>query len=455
MRIVTDLIEADGIIDTREIEFLDELRKRYDIQKEDEVRAASLSLADALGVLSDAEDSLKLDLLGEFNQVAMSDDFCAREEALLILAIRNCLAVQRGTQVSVVSARMDNLNFENAQILYVESEWDEDVNAQIARQYRELCAEIRLAGFDFVYLPQIARHYQSIADEDILNIVSFLYPRVSQERLVAIVKQLQHLSTARFCKEQLAAKLHITALAQVPPSLMIKIGESMVDDQPTANFLLMEIEEEVLRSVRSMLDLFAKSYRNYRLNYLQEEQGRFVFKGFYKQIFDIMMLRRGVRSTVVIDTYRQRIYFPEADVVIDKIHRREKALYALVLLESASGGINFSKPSSAKQLQRYQHRMEAIQKKYRIIYRMFGGEESEAPNLESPAIRNPMLSLLKRQILKLGDILYHVDDYIIQRNFYGNYSVGLPPALCCCALGKDNEFAMLTEVEEWKRISAL
>ena len=40
MRIVSDLIEADGIIDAREIIFLDSLREKYGIKKEDEVAAA-------------------------------------------------------------------------------------------------------------------------------------------------------------------------------------------------------------------------------------------------------------------------------------------------------------------------------------------------------------------------------------------------------------------------------
>lgn len=41
------------------------------------------------------------------------------------------------------------------------------------------------------------------------------------------------------------------------------------------------------------------------------------------------MLRKGVKSSVVIDTLKEQIYFPEADVKLEKIHRREKALYAL------------------------------------------------------------------------------------------------------------------------------
>ena len=58
MRIVSDLIEADGIIDAREIIFLDSLREKYGIKKEDEVVAASYTFATALNELLLADDSL-------------------------------------------------------------------------------------------------------------------------------------------------------------------------------------------------------------------------------------------------------------------------------------------------------------------------------------------------------------------------------------------------------------
>ena len=170
MRIVSDLIEADGIIDTRELLFLDSLREKYGIKKEDEILAASYTFADALNELQKSDDSLKHDLIGDFNQVAMSDDYCAREEALLILAIRCCLTINIGSQVSVLSIDTSNINFEDAQILYVESEYDENINEQIQEKYREIATEIRLAGFDFVYLPKLAEHYNSISETDLFQI---------------------------------------------------------------------------------------------------------------------------------------------------------------------------------------------------------------------------------------------------------------------------------------------
>ncbi len=454
MRIVSDLIEADGIIDTREIIFLDSLREKYGIKKEDEVLAASYTFADALNELLLSDEGLKHDLIGDFNQVAMSDNFCAREEALLILALRSCLTIHVGNAVSVLSIDASDIKFEDTQILYVESEYDKAVNEQIQNSYREICSEVRLAGFDFVYLPKIAEHYQNISETDLCQIAGFLYPKVSQDRLLAIVRQLRNLSTERFCKDQLAAKLNVKEFGIINSSFMIKIGESYVNDRPVSNFLVVEIDD-VLDTIRRILDLLAESYHNMQLNYLKEESGRFIFRGFYKQIFDILMLRKGIKSSVLLDTLREQIYFPEADVQLDKIHRREKALYALFLLESVSGGINFNKPTSARQLERYKKRMEATMKKYRLIYRKFGGDADKAPNILDYATRAPMIALLKKQIMKLNDVLFHAEDYVIQRNMYGNYGVRISAELMTYREDVDDVVRLLTESEEWQRISAL
>lgn len=385
MRIVSDLIEADGIIDTRELLFLDSLREKYGIKKEDEILAASYTFADALNELQKSDDSLKHDLIGDFNQVAMSDDYCAREEALLILALRCCLTINIGSQVSVLSIDTSNIHFEDAQILYVESEYDENINKQIQEKYREIAAEIRLAGFDFVYLPKLAEHYNSISETDLFQITDFLYPKVSYERLQTIVNQLRDLSTERFCKDQLAAKLNVKEFGMISSSFMIKVGDTFVNDNLIANFLVVEIEDDALGTIRAILDLMAENY---------------------------------------------------------------------FLLESASGGINFNKPETPKQLERYEKRMKAVMRKYQIIYKKFGGDEEKAPNIIIYEIRAPMIALLKRQLMKLNDVLYHAENYIIQRNLYGNYGVKISPSLCNCCEDM-NDVKLMSDSEDWKRISAL
>ena len=454
-RIVTDLIKADAIIDTREIEKLDSIRERFAIKKEDEVLGSSYTFANAIRTLLDVPKSLQHELTATFNELAMSDNICAREEALMLVALRLCMSLNLNMECKVVSMDTSSVSLDPTQILYVESDFDNDVNWEINERFREIVAEVRLAGFDLVYLPKIAEHYRTISVTDFIKIASFLYPKASYQRLETVSSQLHNLSTSEFCKDLLAGKLGVKEFSFVNPSLMIKICDSLVGDKEIANFLLVELNKDVINSIRYILDLFSEYYHTFRLSYLKEEKGRFVFTGFYKQIFDIYMLRKGIKSHVVIDVYRETIRFSEADIKIEKLHRREKALYALFMLESASGGINFSKPTTPNGLARYQKRMAAVQEKYRIIYKKFGGEPLKAPNLSISEIRLPMIALIKRQLKALGDVLYHVDDYMIQRNMFGNYCINIPPALCCFCGVNTNDIYKLSDSEEWQRILAL
>lgn len=454
-RIVSDLIKADAIIDTREMDMLDSIREKYAIKKDDEILGSSYTLANAVNTLLQSPKCLRHELISNFHAIIMSDNYCAREEALLLAALRLSMTLNSDTECRIISIDTSNVYIDPTQILYVESDFDNDVNWEINEKFREIIAEVRLAGFDLVYLPKIAEHYRNIPDADFFNIAAFLYPKASQDRLTTVTKQLHNLSTSVFCKDQLAGKLGIKEFSVINPSIMIKIGSSLVNDVEIANFLLVELEKDVVNSIRTILDLFSEYYHTLRLNYLKEEKGRFIITGFYKQIFDLYMLRKGIKSAVVIDVYRETIRFPEADATIEKLHRREKALYALFLLESASGGINFSKPTSARQLAKYQKRIEAVQKKYRLIYKKFGGEPQKAPDISKSETRLPMIALIKKQLKTLGDVLYHVDDYMIQRNVFGNYCISISPSLCCYCGIDMNDIYRLSDSEEWQRISAL
>lgn len=454
-RIVTDLIKADSIIDTREIEKLDSIRERFAIKKEDEMLGFSYTFANAIRVLLESPKSLQCELAAIFNELAMSDNFCAREEALLLLTLRLCMSLDIKLECKAVLIETSSVNIDPTQILYVESNFDNDVNWEINEKFREIVAEVRLAGFDLVYLPKIAEHYRAISNTDFLKIAGFLYPNVSYERLKTVVQHMHNLSTSEFCKDQLAGKLGVREFSVVNPSLMIKIGDSFVGDKNIANFLLVELDKDVISSIRYILDLFSEYYHTSHLNYLREEKGRYIFTGFYKQIFDIYMVRKGIKSPVVIDVYRGHIRFSEADLKIEKLHRREKALYALFMLESASGGVNFSKPTTPNELARYTRRMTAVQEKYRLIYKKFGGEPQKAPDISKSEIRLPMIALIRKQLKALGDVLFHVDDYMIQRNMFGNYCINISPSLCCYCGVNANDIYKLSDSEEWQRISAL
>ena len=75
------------------------------------------------------------------------------------------------------------------------------------------------------------------------------------------------------------------------------------------------------------------------------------------------MMRKNIRSRLVINPYNEELTFPDIDSRFEKIHRREKALYMLLLITTYEGGINFNPPASVKQLDRYNAKMVALQEK--------------------------------------------------------------------------------------------
>lgn len=458
MRIVVDLIKADAIIDAREIEWLNGLREKYHIRQTDEMEAANVTLAEAVSTIFEMRCEEKADLLGDFKGAAMSDDYCAREEALLILALEAVLKDEAPTEATILSVEVkDGIDMADAQVLYTESRTDEGVNTQIAALYREIWTELRLAGFDFVYLPQVAAHYKEVKPENLKSIIGFLFPDAGQKRIERAVECIFDLQTANFCKDYLVTKMELTELKDCRASLLVKIGNNVVNGKPYANFLHLELTDDVLSCVRRLVDNFSQLYKTRVLNYLEETSGRFVYAGFYKQVIDLLMLRRAIRSHVVADAVHGEIRLTDADVVVKGLSRSEKALYTLVLMESPSGGINFTPPASdvPRIVERYNRRMMRVQEKYAKIYHLYGGDAEQAPDLSNPKKRLPMLSHLRRYIKDVAQLLHSPNDYLVQRNQYGNYAVNLDADLCLCFDAMTGRECMFSESESWSRILAM
>lgn len=77
MRILSDMISADEIIDAREISFLYSLKEKYNIKKDDEFQSVSMTLSQAVSILKESPEGMVHDLLDDLTSVAMSDDYCA------------------------------------------------------------------------------------------------------------------------------------------------------------------------------------------------------------------------------------------------------------------------------------------------------------------------------------------------------------------------------------------
>ena len=178
---------------------------------------------------------------------------------------------------------------------------------------------------------------------------------------------------------------------------------------------------------------------------------RFIYSGVYKQIMDLCLMKENTKSTILIDPMKLIIRFPEINEELN-VGRSEKALYVLILAESMTGGLNLNQPTTALQMEIHNARMERLMNKYSEIYKCFGGNPNNAPNITDYTIRNPKLSKINSCITKLEKKLTFPEEYKIQRDCNGFYKIAVDNSLVYCI---DRDMKPWMQSEDWRRIVSM
>lgn len=448
IRIFSDLIMADTVIDAGEMQYFDELRSVLKFTRQDEIDASAMTLSEAVEIMREADAETRGELLRRCRELSLSDGFCARSEALLIMAVTKALDSFWGEVSHVYSFPKQMFNIPTSCIFYIEGQPTEYIDSIVERNYRALFSEFRLAGFEFIYIPHVVGHYRDAEPGLMDSIVGFVAPKLSEEGRHASVEKLLKMTTAEFTKDILCNKLGMEALRGTTPALFLKTGISYVGDTVYSNYLKMDIEGDLLKDVHNFLDEFTSMLSSdvVIMSNNKEHRNQFLYTGFYKLLMDTHLMRRHVRSRVFINPFKEEIFFPDIDTVLRGLHRREKALYLTLLVLSGEGGVNFSSPDGARQIAAWNKRMARVQELYCRIYGLFGGDSDKAPDLTQSDIRRPMLSLIKRHVGKLADQLHDVGDYMVSRDDDGNMAVHLSPDL---VMVRDTATGEMTPLALW------
>ncbi len=429
-RIFADLIKADRIVDTGEMEYWRNVCSKYEIDRDIRVAATDISFAEAVKTICSSSDrGLGEDLLGDCRGMTVSDGFCAHSEALIMIALNTMFSSSRKFTGDIYSLPRASFDIDIATAIYVENEYDPETNDAIRGNYRSIFKELQLAGLHFVYIPKIIEHYSSTDPELFRDILAFLAPSLAEAGIDKAYNALLGMTTGTYCKDLLCNKCGFTELRNTPPSILIKIGNSFVGEARYANYLKIEVDEDLLATVQTFVDEFTDMLSSdvFVVNTSEERDNQFHFHGFYKQLLDIFLVRRNIRSSIVVDPYKEEIFFPDIDEKASGMHRREKALYALMLCYGSSG-VNFNRPRTNSELKHFERRMKKFQMRYAAIYEMFGGVKNTAPDLTQPEIRRPIMACVRRSIARL-DALYNPADYTVMKDPDGSFAVHVEPAL--------------------------
>lgn len=452
-RVFHDLIKADTIIDAGEMRCYALMKEKYGISKDEENAAIKITFAEAVRELMNLDDGTRHGLYDDCANMTVSDGFCARSEALLMIALKGCL-FDNNEDMGVLSIPKQSFNVPTASVLYVESRENELFDQLIQKNYRMIFKESQIAGFNFIYIPKVIEHYKGTDATLLSEIIQFLSPSLSDEVIGNIIKGLFSMTTRSFCKDVLCNKVGIAELRDTDPALLIKIGHSYVGDEIYANYLKVDVDENMIWEYQHLLDSFTwmLSADTIMVSTAEESNSQFLYHGFYKQLLDIFLRRKNVQSKIVINPYKEEICLPDIDQKLQNLHRKEKALYILFLIMSQEGGLNFNLPKQAKQIPLYNKKLKQLQAQYKLVYRMFGGDN--VPDITQAEIRRPIISRIKKSLCALSDSLYNSDDYMILKDSYGNFKIGID-ANIVFVQEKDKGHTPLVESEIYKMVIKL
>ena len=378
-RIISDLIEADFIVEKGEMDFFEKIISKdgYSITESMLVEAKKMNLSDAVSWLKELDAEGRKSIVASLKGLAMADGTCVPLEAIQIFALEQALE----NDAIIYSVKADNIGIDNMKVIYIENEDNTSMANEIEENMRSICNEFALAGFDFVLIPHVVHDY-SIMERDYLeNVVRYMIPSVSKEKISTICDDLCSMTTAHFCKSILYKKIDMP-LMDAKPSLLIKINESATQDLSSsedavrtnyANFLRIELKGNILTTIRELMDKYRSMINSPIMVQSKPITKKFLYYGFHRSLFDLIAYGREEKEYnlfIDITGHTAKIYFQPTDGdgerIKLKLNPQEAALYTLMVKKSWEGrGIDWRENISSAD-------KEAILKEYNKIYSQIG-----------------------------------------------------------------------------------
>ena len=209
-RIISDMIKADNIIEEREIKEMKVLMKTYGINKDDMSEARGIRFSEAVNQLRELKQEEKNLIFENINKLALVDNACVQKEALLLLALKYCLIDIDNNQANkikgngttrpkLISCPTGESTINEPYIVYVESQYDEKVNAEIEDEtrFKLMVTTSKLYGFNFIYIPKLVQEFKNMDKQYVMDVISYMAPRLGQKEINSIYGRLR--ISSRMC----------------------------------------------------------------------------------------------------------------------------------------------------------------------------------------------------------------------------------------------------------------
>ena len=299
-RLLSDFIKADNVIEQGEIEELDKLSKLYHISEEDKQQAEKIHFSEAVAELSQLPYVQRQEIVEGLKRMTLADGKCVAQEAMLMMAVKYCLAGDRNLQrqVSLLKGESLDVGSQRFKMIYVESDYDENINADIQSNLRNIENELNLVGMDFIYIPNVASDFKKMNEGYLKNVITYFVPNLKRDRREKIYESLCTITTERFSKDLLSRKLGIKEMTRVEPSLLVTIGNSSmpytmedgsIGHKIYTQYMSLSIKENVLATVNRFVDDYKEYVESLTTTTNVPNANRIAYYGFHKSLLDLLM----------------------------------------------------------------------------------------------------------------------------------------------------------------------
>lgn len=348
-RIITDLIEADFVVEADEIQFFEKIisKEGFAISNAMLIEAKKMDFAKSLSVLKTLDEDCRKLVVDTLKQLSMSDGVCVPREAILIFAVEQVLL----KDATVHSIPQSGINIDNLKVIYIENQ-ETEIGHQIESRLSSIVSELKLVGFDFVYIPRLIRDFERMEHDYLKKVVKYMIPSISEERVIAICENLRGLTTSRFCRDLLYKKLGMN-LVDCNPSLLIKINDSDIADGYESeaverirfsNFLQLELKGDAMEEIHSFVETYHSMISCSITIESKPRTPKFIYTGFHRSLFDLIAFGRELkeyRLVFEVLEHRANVYFESVDNdkerVVLKLNPQETALYYMIVQKSLAG----------------------------------------------------------------------------------------------------------------------
>ena len=431
-RIMSDMIRVDNIIEESEIAMLNRFKVKYDIDSRILTEARHVKFSRAVRDIMHMDDKEKIKLFEAIQSMALVDGHCVPKEAMLLLALRYALGIERSQngpnkycvnpnrRVQLISCPTGETSITNQYVVYIEGSYNAAANENVTENFELNVLNLRQWGFDFIYIPSLIEQFKKMNTEYVKDVIAYMAPELSDTTINVVYDRLFRMDTVSFCNHVLADKLGVEEVRNAAPSLLINIGTSVVPYCSVSGpvecyteFMCIPLDNDVYAQIHEFIRVYSRLVSFYAVpspTYISDNLNRFKYFGFYKAMFDFLVMAEPKESDLVIHPFNNTFEFPQIALDDLVLSPQEAALYKLIL--------EYTYNHPLKGLPKYYTGYEkSIANTYRRIYMK---DKAELPENLAP-IRSRIAGKMRKQLSDLANVEQYIPKLV-----EGKYVVSAP-----------------------------